>query len=134
MLGPVPRLRHVAAGYRRAVSSTLALGVGAPSVTSILLGYDHTMPVSCSGQRTEFCPFGHELGPGRVQIMIFGLPRRYSNGCSSQNAPRRPHPTARALTGDTKTLNDHAATSYGIDGHSASDSWVCHFRARSSRP
>jgi hypothetical protein len=53
--------------------------------------------------------------------MLRAAPRAAAK-CSSQNAPCRPQPTARALTGSPKTFSDRAATDYGIDDHSASGS------------
>ena len=42
--------------------------------------------------------------------------------CSSQNAPYRPQPTARALTGSPKTFSDPAAAVYGSEGWDSSPS------------
>jgi hypothetical protein len=62
---------------------------------------------------------GHErfLKPEDPGRMIMLLRTGAAAKCSSQNASRRPLPTAITFTGSAKTFSDRVATGYGPEGH-----------------
>ena len=86
------------------------------------------MPLFLPGTAEPTCTEGDAIAtsPGvsaaKPRRPMLRVAPRAAAKCSSQNAPCRPQPTARALTGSPKTFSDPAAAVYGSEGWDSSPS------------